>query len=254
MVRALREERGRERMAEHNAAHRRPEVATTPRPFSTPKSGSANSSRNASPGAKDALEQAQAHRDRLLGFQASNAARTRVIDEAAAYETPDMGVSQWGSAVQRAAQLKRQQALLREMEWNARPEYEKRKMVVSVDLVGGKVVRKMAPVKREKATESEAVENEDGVEESATGKPDEEHVSVKAGAFSRNPLLGGLIRPVWPASAERSSASSGAPGNGNGHVATSQPMRSWRRVQDDRNNEDVILDGGIYGNADPVST
>jgi hypothetical protein len=140
------------------------------------------------------------------------------------------------------------------MEWNARPEYEKRKMVVSVDLVGGKVVRKMAPVKREEVTGSEAVADEDGVDEIATDKPDKEQVSGKAGAFSRNPLLGSLIRPVWPGSAEQVSASSGALPNGNGHVATSHPMRSWRRVQDDRNNEDVILDGGIYGNADVGST
>ena len=38
--------------------------------------------------------------------------------------------------------LKKQQKLLREMEWNALPEYEKRRQVVSIDISGRKVFKK----------------------------------------------------------------------------------------------------------------
>ena len=48
----------------------------------------------------------------------------------------------WASPAERAQQLKRQQEVLREMEWNAKPEYEKRRVVASIDLQGRKVVRK----------------------------------------------------------------------------------------------------------------
>lgn len=244
MVRALREERGRERTAENNAAQRRPEISTAPRPFAG-LSSQATPGR-AQPGSKDALEQAQAHRDRLLGFQASNAARTRVIDEAAAFETPDMGVSQWGSAVQRAAQLKRQQAMLREMEWNARPDYEKRRMVVSVDLVGGKVVKKMSAVKREDALPVESTSDDPYAGEDAQAVDPTD----RPAPFSNNPLLGALIRPVWQASAVKASGepSHFAAGCANRDEHQNGHIRStWRRVQDDADNEHVILDGGAYG-------
>jgi Putative zinc finger motif, C2HC5-type len=139
MARALREERGRERMAANNRTSNNNSNGQGQAP-GTGVVGRAQT---------EALEKAQAHRDRLLGFQSSNAARTRVVDEAAAFETPEAGTTRWGSATDRAAQLKRQQRVLREMEWAARPEYEKRRVVVSVDLVKGKVVKRMGPVERD---------------------------------------------------------------------------------------------------------
>ena len=65
------------------------------------------------------------------------------------------------------------------------------------------------------------------------------------GAFERNPLLGGLIGPVWKA----------AEGQGKGKEIVDEEGEKenrsramWRRVQDDgEDNEAWILDGGVYG-------
>lgn len=145
----------------------------------------------------------------------------------------------WSSPEQRAAQLKRQQKALREQEWNARPEYEKRKVVVSLDLVGGKAVRRMAEVERPRESDDVVANDKIAQGEKSGG-----------GAFSRNPLLGELIRPVWKRaqldghtddevkqSASESEDKENAPTRG-----------AWRRVQDDdEDNEALILDGGLYG-------
>lgn len=132
-------------------------------------------------------------------------------------------------------QLKKQQKVMREVEWNARPEYEKRTMVASIDIVGGKAVRKMVPAERP----AEPVEDDDaGAEDFAevdrsAGKNSE----GGSGAFSRNPLLGALIRPVARAEKGKDAAVEGGRGKS-----------VWRRVQDDRDdNEGIILDGGAYG-------
>lgn len=120
--------------------------------------------------------------------------------------------------------------MLREQEWNAKPEYEKRRTVVSIDLVGRKVVKKMSGIERPPDLDEEETPPPESVASGTTG-----------GAFTRNPLLGDLIRPLYP--------------SGEGKVATvpegsSNPRqrKTWRRVQDDLDdNEQVILDGGIYG-------
>ena len=226
MVRILREERGKEKIVVNNANQKRAEISKTPRPFtsqSTPLSSAPTSDSET-----EKLVAAKQHRDKLLAFQAQNARRTRVHDEAADFETPTAGQSMWASPQERALQLKRQQKVLREQEWNARPEYERRKVVASIDLVGGKVVRRMAAVERPKTPESED-ENFDSqpqdVEASKTG----------GGAFSRNPLLGSLIRPV-------------ARIDPKGKGAEREKKQTWRRVQDDNgDNEQWILDGGVYG-------
>lgn len=239
MIRSLREERGVEKMMLNNAPQRRADVAQTPRPFSTP------SNLDPLPSASTAdvtLTNALQHRDKLLLYQRDNARRTHIIDEAADFETPTAGQSMWSSPQQRAAELKRQQKVLREQEWNARPEYEKRRIVVSVDLVGGKAVRRMGQVERPREKDEVIA-----VEEKAHGE------KSGGGAFSQNPLLGELIRPVWKRI------------DRNGHTDTelqqvaeaaarvedkeNAPRRgTWRRVQDDEeDNEAWILDGGIYG-------
>lgn len=229
MVHILREERGKERQEANNAAHKRAEVSKSPRPFSgshlaTPVSSSAPSSD--SEGEK--LAAAKQHRDKLLSFQAQNARRTRIYDEAADFETPDVGVNMWASPAERALQLKRQQKILREREWNARSEWEKRRVVASIDLVGGKVVRRMAEVKGESSPES----SDEGVDVQEGKKEGEE----EKGAFSNNPLLGSLIRPVAKAETESKGKE------------TAKDRSRWRRVQDDNDdNEQWILDGGLYG-------
>ena len=152
----------------------------------------------------------------------------------------------WSSPVERAAQLKRQQKVLREQEWNAKPEYEKRKVVVSVDLVGGKAVRRMGRVERPKEEEGD----DDGIEAGADGNGngiEGPSTGGGGGAFSKNPLRGGLIRPVWKGKGKDTTAEVGEDED-----KENQPRKNtWRRVQDDdEDNEALILDGGVYGGND----
>ncbi|EON68792.1 hypothetical protein W97_08050 [Coniosporium apollinis CBS 100218] len=233
MVRVLKEERGREKMDANNLAQRRAEVSKAPRAF-TSVSGAASPvvSRPGTPTSdSERLSAALAHRDKLLDYQAQNARRTRIHDEAADFETPSSGQSMWASPAERALQLKRQQKVLREQEWSARPEWEKRKVVASIDLVGGKVVKRMERAERPRTPESEG----DG-ENGAAGPVQGEGRGGGGGAFSRNPLLGALIRPTIGES------------GGKGKEVERERRTAWRRVQDDKDdNEQWILDGGAYG-------
>ena len=226
MIRELREERGREKMALDASSHRRAEISKKPTPFTTPRQNT-----DLSPAELKAKE----HRDRLLGFQAQNAKRTTVRDEAADFETPMTGGSNmWATPAERAKVLKRQQKVLAEQEWNAKPEYEKRRQVVSIDLVKGKVVKKMGAVERPHHPESESEEDmEDMMLSQRNG-------DIGGGTFSRNPLLSGLIRPIYD--------------NGDGTTKGKEKdlckprKKTWRKVQDELDdNEAVILDGGVYG-------
>jgi hypothetical protein len=240
MVRVLREERGKEKMAANNAGHKRADVALAPRPFSTPRGTTPTSSNPASDveSENEKLAKAKMHRDKLLAFQAQNAKRTQVHDEAADFETTTAGLSMWASPQERAMQLKRQQKALREQEWNARPEYEKRKVVASIDLSGKKLVRRMAATERPAASESD-----EEPPEPTQGPRDGNTLSSGSGAFSKNPLLGGLIRPTIKVEESKGKDKEGA------------RRQTWRRVQDDNDdNEQWILDGGVYGSrADNVS-
>ena len=232
MIDSLRQERGQEKMNLNNASHRRPDLSSNPRPFTNPSTGTFTPSSSSSVTADKTLDLAKQHRDKLLAYQAENARRTHIIDEVADFETPTAGLSMWDSPVERAAQLKKQQKVLREQEWNAKPEYEKR--VVSLDLVGGKVIKRMREVERPRADASDDVEEEVVSSEAPAGNG--------GGTFSRNPLLGSLIRPIWKGKNKDDKDSD----------AEDQENRSrqgaWRRVQDDNDdNEAWILDGGIYG-------
>lgn len=223
MIRELREERGREKMALDNAGNRRADVSKKPMPFSTP--------RNTDVGLLSPAEaKAKEHRDKLLGFQAQNAKRTTVRDEAADFETPIAGVNNWASPAERAKQLKKQQKVLAEQEWNARPDYEKRRQVVSIDLVKGKVVKRMGAIERPQV-QSDSEEEPEVLPLSDTSG------NSGGGTFSRNPLLGGLIKPVYD--------------SGKGKSIDELPenrKKTWRRVQDDLDdNEAIILDGGVFG-------
>lgn len=237
MIRSLKDERGHERMSLDAASHRRAEISKVPAPFSNPRAGGPTPSEQ---GMSAAEIKAKEHRDRLLGFQQQNAQRTTVRDEAADFETPDGGTSMWGSVEERARQLKQQQKVLAEQEWNARPEYERRREVLSVDIVGGKVVRKYGSVKVGMPRADEERDDsgsEPLVETSGDG-------NTGKGTFSRNPLLGGLIKPVW------------TPGKGKQVEIAEAAMprkKAWRRVQDeydDESAEQMLLDGGALGGQD----
>lgn len=250
MLRVLREERGRERTNIHNASHRRADVAASPAarkfggrsfqstPLSSAPSSDAEGFDDSSAGDSGKLTAARHHRDKLLAFQAQNSQRTRVHDEAAEYDTPLAGLSMWASPQERALQLKRQQKVLREQEWNAKPEYEKRRMVVSVDLVGGKVVKRMAEVDRPAGPSKDEAGGEDDYQhEGNDGTDGAGEGGGGGGAFSRNPLLGSLIKPVIQ------SKGKSAP-----RQRTSAASTTWRRVQDDDDdNEQLILRGSLYG-------
>jgi hypothetical protein len=208
----------------NNAAHKKAEVAHgktrafTGRDFLAQASSSARSSPLSSApvtpvGSDDeASEKAKQHRDKLLGFQAQNARRTQIHDEAADYDVPSAGTNMWASPAARAKQLKKQQKILREMEWNARPDYEKRRVVASIDLKGGRVVRKMAEVERPDFSGDDAAEPE---EDYLAPVPDGD--GRAGGAFSNNPLARGLIKPK--AKEEQ------------GKGAVREKGSTWRRVQ-----------------------
>ncbi|KAF4467839.1 C2HC5 finger [Fusarium albosuccineum] len=235
MVRELKDERGRERMAANREANRRADVAKTPAPFTQPRGNDGASM-------SEAEANARAHRDKLLNFQAQNARRTTVRDEAADFDVGGAltgSGSMWASPEERARELKRQQKILREMEWNARPDYEKRKQVVSIDVVGGKVVRKMAAVERPSTPESDEDTNGHGVEDGTLGETTGNRNGGRGGgAFSGNPLLGSLIKPVFDAKGK------GAEVEGR----EARKKKGWQRVQHDlEDNEGVILDGGVHG-------
>lgn len=235
MIRALKEERGQERMVAHNTGAASSGRGTPVFGGTTPESG------NSGDEANSAASRARAHRDKLLGFQRENAQRTRVHDEAADYDvTLTPGTTQWMSPVQRAAALKKQQQYIREMEEAAKPEYEKRKTIMSMSIKNGKLVKTIQKVNTPSAT---AQEDEQVVEEKANHQPGgESSRTAGAGAFSNNPLLisGKLIRPVWKAPDD---------GKGKGKAEDKAERKSvWRRVQDDNeDNEQWILDGGTHG-------
>lgn len=234
VLRVLKDERGEERMKANNGSQKRADVAVgKPRAF-TGRDFIAQTSARPSPLSSahvseseedDAGSRAKAHRDRLLTYQANNARRTQVHDEAADYDLPSAGTNMWASPQERAQQLKKQQRMLREQEWNSRPEYEKRQVVASIDLKGRRVVRSIA--EKQKPDFSADVEQEADfvppVPEASGGR-----------AFSNNPLLGGLIRPQ--AREEK------------GKGAEREKKTTWRRVQmDNDDNEQWLLDGGAYG-------
>ena len=237
MIRALKEERGQERMVAHNTSAAGSGRGSPVLGGTTPESG--NSGDEAT-----AASRARAHRDKLLGFQRNNAQRTRVHDEAADYDvTLTPGTTQWMSPVQRAAALKKQQQYIREMEEAAKPEYEKRKTIISMSIKNGKLVKTIQKVD---APSSPAQEEEEVLEEEASRQPGgESSRTAGGGAFSNNPLLlsGKLIRPVWKAPDGE---------KGKGKTAEEAPRKSvWRRVQDDNeDNEKWILDGGTHGFGD----
>ena len=232
MIRALKEERGQERMVAHNAS-------TTHSGSGTPTFGfrGGNTPDSSGDEASRAAARARAHRDKLLAFQRDNAQRTKVHDEAADYDmTLTPSASQWMSPVQRAAALKKQQKYMREMEELNRPEWETKKTVMSMRIKDGKLLKTYETVKAPMPKDAEP----EDIDESEITDPSSSE-GLSGGAFSNNPLIadGKLLRPIWK-------APEGEKGKGK-EVTTRQSK--WRRVQDDdeEDNERWILDGGVQG-------
>jgi hypothetical protein len=251
LVRELKDERGRERMASNASAHRRAEISQKPAPFSNPRTTVTG---DTGPTLAEAAAKAREHRDKLLNFQAQNAKRTTVRDEAADFDVTAAisgSGSMWATPEERAKELKRQQKIMREMEWNAKPEYEKRQQVMSIDLVNGRVVRKMTPMERPSSPDQDETEHVVSEEPAPPPPPPPPSSSRTAlgdttgngrvgGAFSSNPLLGSLMKPMFKAKGKEDGPDTAS--------ERRERRKGWRRVQDDLdNNEAVILDGGVHG-------
>ena len=236
MIRALKEERGQERMVAHNATVSNSGHGTPT--FGVGLGGTTPESSGEE--ASSAAARARAHRDKLLAFQRENAQRTRIRDEAADYDmTLTPGATQWMSPVQRAAALKKQQQYLREMEEQNKPEWEKKRTVMSMSIRNGKLVRTYESVKTSSPASKPRPEDQDGEPEDS-GTADDADKAEKP-RLSNNPLLmdGKLIRPTWKPSEYV---------KGKGPAEDRQRRNRWRRVQDDNeDNEQWILDGGIRG-------
>ncbi|KAL4997049.1 putative zinc finger motif, C2HC5-type-domain-containing protein [Aspergillus recurvatus] len=218
MIRELRAERGQEKMRAHNESQHR-------------EGGPGMAAGSSQSRSLSKLEAAKAHRDKLLQFQAQNAKRTRVVDEAADFETPSAASTLWMTPSQRALALKKQQRIMREMEEKARPEWEK-KTIMSLDIKGGRVRRVYQAAPAETPAPAGDEETEDLTYDVSRQRSGGE-------ALSHNPLLaaGGLMRPVWK-----------APENKGKKGEPKERRQTWRRVQDDRDdNEQWILDGGLHG-------
>ena len=128
MISFLKAERGREKMQAENSANRRAQVTREkPKLYSQGQahpgagygapaaSGSADGNDNNGDDDAAALQRAREHRDKLLSFQAANAQRTKIIDEAADFDTSAVssagfaGLNMWATPEERALQLKKQQ-------------------------------------------------------------------------------------------------------------------------------------------------
>ncbi|KAK2816021.1 hypothetical protein FQN49_008061 [Arthroderma sp. PD_2] len=224
MIRELRSERGNEKMRAHNDSFRRDDHVP-----STSKTNVENNTK---------LSVAKAHRDKLLSFQAHNAQRTRILDEAADFDIPTSSSTQWMTPAQRALALKKQQRMLRELEEQNKPEWEKKSVVMSLEVKRGKIIRTYDRSEQAKVEETDADADTEEVAGDSTESPE---LSVGQGTFSNNPLLkgAGLVRPTWKPSGE---------GGDELPVRRREQKQTWRRVQDDNDdNEQWILDGGLHG-------
>ncbi|KAK6338540.1 hypothetical protein TWF730_002603 [Orbilia blumenaviensis] len=250
MRRVLREEQSKEKMNAHNAGQRKAETTKLTAVYASkvnPSAGGGNYLSGPTPAiaastSSSALASAMEQRDKLLGFQSSSAKRTKIIDQAADWETPDSGVNMWATPQERALQLREQQRKMRELEWENRDEWEKRSVVVSIDLKGKRFEKRMGAIEKPKfEVEKEREEEDEVIPITATNS---------GGTFSRNPLLAkGLIKPVWK-------PQEGAKDIGGNDIEPEvelgkwgKILRSgWRIVQDDMtDNEAQILDGGRLG-------
>ncbi|TQS35551.1 hypothetical protein Golomagni_04028 [Golovinomyces magnicellulatus] len=237
MISQLRGERGREKMLLNNKNQGRTAVKSFP-----VSKNSNNDILNQGNNMKHIELEAQAHRDKLLSFQSQNTIRTTIRDEVTEFNTNESEVRRdmiWATPSERALALKTQQKLLQEIEWQARPEYDRKKIVVSLECVNGKVVKRIQKLERER--DFDIFQGENGVPEENSDESNGNEESLKNKAqqtFRNNPLLGKLIWPVWTAKVDTIT--------GKNEGEKTCKINSWRRVQDDlEDNENLILDGGI---------
>ncbi|KHJ33047.1 putative c2hc5 finger protein [Erysiphe necator] len=245
MISHLKEERGREKMISDNRSKKRAEIASTPKAFSTLK-GNSSDFHIGEDQTSSAKIEAQAHRDKLLNFQAQNAKRTTVQDEVADFNIDEHEVRRdmlWASPLERAKALKKQQKLRQEIEWQAKPEYEKRKVIVSLDVFNGKVIKQIRNTVQEREDENTRVDRKSENVNTLTS-PDETHDQKISQNFTNNLLIGNLVRPIWSAKVNQKAEIK----KEESEKGFKWGVNNWRRVLDDQDdNEEIILDGGFSG-------
>ncbi|CAK7267613.1 hypothetical protein SEPCBS119000_002643 [Sporothrix epigloea] len=285
MIKELRAERGREKMAADREAHRRPDArgkGMTHAQHAAPhmiaghtKWGGdddgfvslAEAAKATETAQQTAEAKARAHRDKLLAFQAENAQRTTVRDEAADFDVGDAMAGEgsisknlWATPEERARELRRQQKLLREMEWNARPEYEKRQQVLSIDVTGRKVFRKTIVAEQPRPVTPDSAEERENEEyghrrpgaavlTDADGNKDvrDHRVASSGGTFSKNPLIGHLIKPVYDA---RSRATAAAAEEAHNQESTAESKQPKGKKKHDNHGKGKGTDKTIGGSTE----
>lgn len=262
MISFLREERGREKMQLDARSNRKAEVSRTAKAYSqnstalppqlgmgygTPVGDGVDED-------KAALRRAKEHRDKLLAYQATNAQRTKIIDEAADFDTTAIasggysGLNMWATPEERALQLKKQQKKMREIQWASKEAWEKRRIVVSID-ISGKGKGKGGPVVRREMKEVEMDEadfsDDDGVEDIRAAFNVEEQAENGgagvsgsgngSGQFAKNPLLKGMVRPVFtPPKPKKAKAENTANNNNDNYKGKGKPTAP-PQIKDDNN-------------------
>lgn len=286
MLRALREERGKERMGVHNGSGNnhggggggsgnsrsaRNSGRASPMPNSKPTHDPLLTSIS-NPAATTTLSAAEAHRDRLLSYQRETTSRTTIRDEAADYDATPTGPAgnRWLDVRERALALRKQQRILAEREWEGSGEWEKRRVVVALEgEEGGKLkgVRRMEEIERPDfaAEAEEALQgDEDGAqggepssaawEEKNEGNDKDKGKGKAKRDMHANPLGKRLIVPIWrPANAVPVEQD---PGTEEERKAAREERRkerraargqAWSRIQDGPADDEEEWDAGEGG-------
>lgn len=105
---------------------------------------------------------AETNLERLLGYQANDSVRTRIIDQVGEVDMPYQGVSQWSTASEQAEQLRQQQKALRRAEAERKMRSGQGKKVLSIDVRGNKVYQSIVDAPIEEQLDDE--EDEEGLE------------------------------------------------------------------------------------------
>ncbi|PRT53652.1 Uncharacterized protein C1A6.01c [Wickerhamiella sorbophila] len=116
---------------------------------------SANIDPSSNDSIKENFSKANSNLARLLSYQNSSAVRTKIIDHAADFDTPDMGTNMWASPLEQARQLKEQQRRQRRSEEVRKSRRGQGRKLISIDIRGNKVYQKAEDVYDDSTSEEE---------------------------------------------------------------------------------------------------
>lgn len=132
-----------------------------------------------------ALDKANLNLNRLLGYQATSAQRTQIIDHASDYDA-GAAVNPWANATEQAAQLKRQQRLLKEQKKRNDRLQGRGSSVLSIDLKGNKVVLNTS---KNYDYDDDAESDEDLVSGTSTPEPGPSSTEPSTGKVDQKKLI-----------------------------------------------------------------